>query len=337
MSETVAVGFVTIVLETAEQHYGLGRPVLLDAAQLEPELLRDPSAVIPIEALEDLLRLVLARTGDPAFGLRCAELLDLRTQGFWGYALMASTSLRERLDVHARYLRLRGPFDLSLACEGAWLAIDIGARAFAADLTPVLIDWMLGGSCLQLKRRAAGRELPLEAWLSAREQPHHRALRAWVGGPVVFDAPMNRLQLPLSELDRPLEGDPYLGRLATAQLDATLAQLSAGPCRAFLDEVRQRLCARLGGDTSLVRIARDLRVSARTLQRQLAAVGVSFQELLEGMRHQRAIALLVESDASVEHIALRLGYGDPSNFRRAFRRWTGTAPAAYRADRRARV
>jgi len=337
MSETIATGLATIVLDTAEQHYRLSRRALLDVARLEPEALRDPSGLVPRAAFEDLLRAVVRESGDPALGLRCAEAVDLRTQGFWGYALMASLTLRERLEVHARYLRLRGPFEMSLHTEGHWLAVCVGVHSVGEDLVPVIVDWGIGGSCLQLKRRASGRALPLEAWLTLREQPHHRELRAWVGGPVVFEAPETRLHIPESELDRPLDGDPYLGQLATAQLDATLARLSEGERRAFLDQVRERLSARLGGDTSLVRIAGDLRVSARTLQRQLAADGMSFQELLEEVRHARAVALLVESDASVEHIALRLGYGDPSNFRRAFRRWTGVAPAAYRAVHRARV
>ncbi|MEY4514190.1 MAG: hypothetical protein RLZZ450_6312 [Pseudomonadota bacterium] len=83
------------------------------------------------------------------------------------------------------------------------------------------------------------------------------------------------------------------------------------------------------------RIARDLRVSARTLRRRLGALGTSFQELLEDVRRGRAIAYLVESEVAVEQISVQLGYGDPANFRRAFRRWEGVAPSTYRAERRA--
>jgi AraC-like DNA-binding protein len=101
------------------------------------------------------------------------------------------------------------------------------------------------------------------------------------------------------------------------------------------DEVRARLEARLEVDASLPRIACDLRVSVRTLQRQLGALGTSFQELLEDLRRTRAIAYLTETDEAVEIVATRLGYGDPSNFRRAFRRWSGTTPAAFRAQHRA--
>jgi AraC-like DNA-binding protein len=82
---------------------------------------------------------------------------------------------------------------------------------------------------------------------------------------------------------------------------------------------------------SLARVARDLGTSARTLQRQLGALSLSFQELLDGIRHERAIRYLVDTNDAVERIALRLGYGDASNFRRAFRRWTGATPVEFRA------
>ena len=58
------------------------------------------------------------------------------------------------------------------------------------------------------------------------------------------------------------------------------------------------------------------------------------KQLLEEARRTRAVEYLVSSDEAVERIAVRLGYGDPSNFRRAFRRWMGVAPGAYRAQHR---
>lgn len=334
MTEAISVGLVLIAREVAADRYGLSRAHLQAAAGLSPDDLRDPDGLVPLAVFEDLLRFALARTGDPAFGLRCAEYVDLRSQGFWGYALMASRTLRERIGVHLRYQALRGPFDLTVREEGPAVTIEVRPRALSYELLPLVLDWGMAGSCLHLRRRAHPRVLPLEMWLSYGERPHHGLLREMVGGPVIFDAPCNRYQFPASELDRPLQGDPYLAQLATTQLDAKLARICESEHRIFVDDVRQRLASRLTSDASLARIARDLRVSARTLQRQLAALGVSFQELLEEVRLTRARQYLLESDDSIEQIASRLGYGDSSNFRRAFRRWTGSSPAAFRAAER---
>ena len=75
-------------------------------------------------------------------------------------------------------------------------------------------------------------------------------------------------------------------------------------------------------------------MSARTLRRRLSDLGTSYQLMMEQMRRGRAVELLLHSDRTVDAIAQALGYGDPSNFGRAFRRWTGVSPRLYRDQAR---
>jgi AraC-like DNA-binding protein len=75
--------------------------------------------------------------------------------------------------------------------------------------------------------------------------------------------------------------------------------------------------------------------SVRTLQRRLAREDLNFKKMIEQIRFQVAARLLVESDAKVIDIGYDLGYSDPSHFSRAFRRWSGIPPSAYRDRRRA--
>lgn len=84
------------------------------------------------------------------------------------------------------------------------------------------------------------------------------------------------------------------------------------------------------GYPSLARMAASLCMSPRTLKRRLRAHGVRFRQLLDGVRFRESAQLLEQSDLTVEQIALRLGYSSPANFSRAFRRWSGHAPGAYR-------
>lgn len=81
---------------------------------------------------------------------------------------------------------------------------------------------------------------------------------------------------------------------------------------------------------SLDQAAATLHVSAPTLQRQLAAVGHSFQGLKDALRRDLAIARLQNSDASSIQIAAELGFSDAASFHRAFKSWTGSPPGAYR-------
>lgn len=74
-------------------------------------------------------------------------------------------------------------------------------------------------------------------------------------------------------------------------------------------------------------IAQRLRLSARTIDRNLKKEGVQFRELAQQIRFDRAAALLAEPGATVNQVAERLGFSDSSNFSRAFQRFTGKAPS----------
>jgi AraC-like DNA-binding protein len=78
------------------------------------------------------------------------------------------------------------------------------------------------------------------------------------------------------------------------------------------------------------RIAKRLNMSARTLQRRLNDWGVTFEELIDEYRRDRALRLLARPDHTVLEIAYSLGYSDPAHFTRAFKRWTGGSPRSYR-------
>jgi AraC-like DNA-binding protein len=84
------------------------------------------------------------------------------------------------------------------------------------------------------------------------------------------------------------------------------------------------------GFLSLDETARALGLSARTLKRRLDEEGTSFSAILDEQRRARALLLLRSPELSVDTIAERVGYSDIANFTRAFRRWTGTTPTAFR-------
>jgi AraC-like DNA-binding protein len=87
----------------------------------------------------------------------------------------------------------------------------------------------------------------------------------------------------------------------------------------------------LAGAISLESAARQLETSPRTLQRRLNRQGISFWTLVEQSRFQIAGALLRETDLKIQEIAARLGYSTPGAFTRAFTRWAGQPPRAYRS------
>lgn len=85
------------------------------------------------------------------------------------------------------------------------------------------------------------------------------------------------------------------------------------------------------GDANIDRVARELGVSRQTLYRRLKAEGVTFEHLLDDLRHRLALKLLRDEQMAVKQAAWRLGFSDPAAFSRAFKRWTGTSPSEARA------
>jgi AraC-like DNA-binding protein len=96
--------------------------------------------------------------------------------------------------------------------------------------------------------------------------------------------------------------------------------------------VERVLRPRLNRHFPITKVARELGMSERTLRRRLAESGVAFQSVLDGLKKNRALELLANPQMSVEQIAFAVGFTDPHNFRRAFRRWTGSTPGTLRKD-----
>ncbi len=84
------------------------------------------------------------------------------------------------------------------------------------------------------------------------------------------------------------------------------------------------------GVFDLERTARELGIGARTLQRRLQDVGISFSSLRDQVRSEAALVLIRRADLSIDELADRLGYAERSNFTHAFSRWTGMTPGAFR-------
>jgi AraC-like DNA-binding protein len=128
--------------------------------------------------------------------------------------------------------------------------------------------------------------------------------------------------------DRSLLNDRlrYCARNAHAD-DALEALRRAAPAGDFCGSLRQVIGSLLpSGNPSLAAAADVAGFSLRTLQRRLNDAGCSYSQLLEEARHRAALRLLGDRRVKIVDVALELGYSDPANFTRAFRRWTGTSP-----------
>jgi AraC-like DNA-binding protein len=95
--------------------------------------------------------------------------------------------------------------------------------------------------------------------------------------------------------------------------------------------IRELLKAHIGHDMpTLNDIASRLYMSSQTLRRHLATVGANFQKLKNDLRCDVAMDLLKLPELSIEEVSEKIGFSEQSTFYRAFKKWTGTTPGAYR-------
>lgn len=133
---------------------------------------------------------------------------------------------------------------------------------------------------------------------------------------------------------RPSGANPFrqfLEQVAKAVEAGTRPKAKTGP-GPFQQEVEGHLAPLLaGGSPRMEEVARELGYGRQTLYRRLKGEGVTFEQLLDRVRHRAALRMIREERLSVKEAAFRLGFSDPAAFSRAFKRWTGASPGAMRS------
>ncbi|MBX3249940.1 MAG: AraC family transcriptional regulator ligand-binding domain-containing protein [Myxococcales bacterium] len=309
---------------------GISLEQLAVAAKVDVERLRSASTF----SHEDGVRLweaLEAITGDPCVGLRAGQSFRLDQMSLVGPAIAHAPTVDAALDVLVRLLQLliRGAdVDRFRTTAGGGVRYRLPAGGsrhgpdaiFAATLTVLreCVDAPLAPAQVDLEANPPRDPAPYEAVFHVRPR-WEASTNALVFAPDVLARPMRGAAPPISDLL--LEHAPSLLSRAEDLDDDTRIE------RAFW-AARRRSPA-----ITLDDVARELDISARTLQRRLAAEGRTFAALRDALLRERARELLTSSTHNVEEIAELLGYSARSSFERAFSRWFGTTPAAMRAQR----
>lgn len=317
------------VLEAAA---GLGFDVgaLRDEAGLEPALLSDPDARVP---LVQHLSLWAALSRRPV-GLALGAQLGLSGLGVVGYALAHDQTALDALNFLARHRALIHPdavprmeqrehegerriaFVQPVPVPFAQLVEPVDAQAAAV----VSLVRVLAGADVDPVRVCLQRARPHD---TAEHERYHRCPIVWNANAIEVEFRAEPFLRALPRSDARLFG--YLARRAE-ELSEQLPREASFVARA------QRTMGELlvTGEPTLGEVAKRLGVSERTLHRRLADEGTRFLALVEEARRERAFLLLGDRSLSASEVASLLGYGEPSTFFRAFRRWTGQTPQVWR-------
>jgi AraC-like DNA-binding protein len=156
-------------------------------------------------------------------------------------------------------------------------------------------------------------------------------LARFFGCPIHFSTGVNALVVAAATAALPtLRADAGLLRILDRHAGDLLERV---PRSASVgDRIRHLLHGTLRtGVPTTAQLAARLHVSPRTLERSLRAEGTNYKALLNGLRMELASEHLLTGTRSIGEIAFLLGFSEASAFHRAFRRWSGSTPAAFRS------
>ncbi|MBS0452812.1 MAG: AraC family transcriptional regulator [Proteobacteria bacterium] len=313
------------------QAQGVPAEALLRGTGIRTDRLHDPQAVMSRAQKITVFRNAHRLSKRPDVGLRAGARQRLSDFGVYGYALASSPTFGDAVALGVRHVKLIGPvIEKRFRVQGDTAVFEGRDMQALGELLPLVTEYWFSSvlrlATLVLESRVPSRLLRLPYAPPAHAAAYERAF----GCPVQFDAGALEWHFDAAVLGAPCpNANPITAQLCAQMCERLLRSL---PEESALEHSIRTACFNSCGDfPALDEMARSLGLSGRTLQRRLMAQGRNYQELVDEVRTALASEYLTQTTLSVEEVGQRVGFSEASNFRKAFRKWTGQAPAAYRS------
>jgi AraC-like DNA-binding protein len=326
---TIASHFVRAALRGAERQ-GVDCSAVLREVGIQLALLDEPRARVAPEQFGRLIQLLWETLADEYMGFGRTRSKP-GTFAMMCYALIHCHTLEKALQRGTLFYTLfEDAPSITLSREGDW------ARLTVDDSTLIDPDHFLVESLLVIWHRLAswliGQRIRLqEATFRYAEPDHSAEYDLLFPNPRTFNAGSTSLLFQARYLAMPLLQDE---RTLKHFLEHSPADLLARPDGgdSLISQIRRLLGRDCTEWPDLDAVAQQLHISPQTLRRHLREEGSSFQELKDHLRRDLAIYHLGRDNVAIQDIAEQLGFSEPSAFHRAFKKWTGLTPGAYRAQ-----
>ena len=322
------------------QQYGGDPRRILERHGIEPAAMSDPDQYIDRTSFVGTLDYCSSLFNDPLFGLRLAETQQTDIYGCVTALSRAAPHVREGLHAFIDYFPVahspEGTSEIAVQgnmAELRWCApheFEMSEQAlYQGLLLEIKIIQMLSRqpfrpSYVHLAAEVRRKDLDtIEQKLGCRvsTNPGVNAAGLRIGYAVAFPAPM---------LDWPV---PSSNKLTYTLLKSYLDRMKVASNVSVEERVEAYIRGALAsGDCTIERCAKRLGIAVRTLQQHLTKAKLQFSSMLEAQRIECAKQYLLDSDSPLCDVASMLGYSEQTSFCRAFRRWTGTTPHAFRAQ-----
>ena len=329
---TVAAGVARGLFEYAVAR-GADGEALAKRCGLTLNELEDPDHRIPWPQYVALMRAGQDLCGDPALALHFGEAINMSRLSVVGLLVQASETLAQGIAQVKRYGRLVTDmgyerFTLVHKEDGLWMVDNRPDPNEFPELTETTFAFLICGA-----RPYIETSFVRELHVTHKAPPYYAEYERAFGTPVVFESHWNAGRMDLASLNIRIAAQPrYVFGILSKHADELLKSLeNSKTTRGRLETLLMPILHT--AEVSMSASAAKLGVSRQTLFRRLKAEGMTFEKVLDDLRHQLAEHYLRSDRISVNEIAYLVGFSDTTAFSRAFKRWTGTTPHVFRAQR----
>jgi len=315
------------------QEIGLDPEVVIREVGLDPRVLEDPDNVMEFGDVGRLLTRCATRSACPHIGLLLGRRSGVGVLGLLGllgdYAPNVGTALREM--VHYAILIDKAALPI-LRVEGGHAFLGYSVYLPDAPGLRHVYDGTMAVFFNIRKALCGPGWRPVEVLFSHSQPPNPQPFRSYFQAPVRFNAERTGLTFCASWLEEPLRG---ANMQLLHMLQGRLTTLEAEGADDLVTRVRRTLHSLLlEGRGCRGELAQAMGVHIRNLSRRMRERGWTVRQLIEDERYAIARKLLRETELPVTQVAAALGYADTTAFSRAFRRWAGSSPSAWRTRQR---
>jgi AraC-like DNA-binding protein len=309
---------------------GVSETELLRGTGISAKHIQNNDSLLTFDQVVAFTERAARLTRKPGLGLRIGRAESPADWGTLGYAMLSCTNIGEVINAILRFHPTAGSMVDVLFFDDEDLGVLelIPVRSLHGAL-PCVMEEHMSATHAALEM-LAGRRMPLvRVDLSYKSPVYYRQYQALFGCPVHFGQSKNQMVFRAGFLAAPVvRSNKFNAKMARQICSEQLARQTG--VADFVQQVRYLILLQGGDFPDMESVSERLKVTSRTLRNRLGRHGTSFQALLDDARKQLAVNYLQSSRMNVDEVAMLVGFSDSSNFRRAFKKWTGKQPRDFR-------
>lgn len=330
MNELMAVNKIYFYVRRMAAR-GFTSAQVLEGSGLEKEQIKYPSFHPSPKQYRKVVKNIIRLTGDPSIGIGLGAEFKISDFGVLGYASLSAPTMTKSRELWTKCSRLFDDSVLITANDltsGKWYS-EIKEKFPLGELLPFAIEEFVSQTMALAHQMTNKPFYILEMHLT---YPRPKDITPYINRfncPLFFNQPKNLVLFDIKALDYKISlANEDVFELCEKQCQQLLNELEQGSL--LSSKIRDDLLRNPGQFPSLEEMAIRLKMGSRTLRRRLVKEDLTYQQILDETRKDLAIQYLQHTTLVPKEIGFLLGYNSVSNFRRAFKSWTGKKLSDYR-------